>query len=195
LRDLTGLKKIGEFRVSGFDVPVQDAQSGFPGFWMRNEWFALACAEKLYFNESREYRFALTSDDGSLLMIDGSPVVDNGGIHGNLRMEGAVDLAEGFHDVEILFFQGPGGQLAFQVEIEEEGGFRIWDLDRYKRPFQFDGHVIDRETGNPIGASVRVSFPERTNSGLAFVTDPVNGDFSFKLPPSGWYALSVDAEG
>jgi hypothetical protein len=58
------------------------------------------------------YDFALTSDDGSRLFIDGALVADNGGGHGPLTVVGSTPLAAGLHPFHVDFFeccQGPGG--------------------------------------------------------------------------------------
>ncbi|MGE5362059.1 MAG: alpha-L-fucosidase [Bacteroidales bacterium] len=55
------------------------------------------------------YQFALTSDDGSRLMIDSAVVVDNDGLHGSREKTGVVALAQGWHRIRVEFFQRDGG--------------------------------------------------------------------------------------
>jgi len=55
------------------------------------------------------YRFALTSDDGSKLYIDGKQVVDNDGAHGVIVAAGSVDLLPGKHAIRVEWFNGGGG--------------------------------------------------------------------------------------
>jgi PA14 domain-containing protein len=55
------------------------------------------------------FTFTLTSDDGSLLFIDGSLVVDNGGPHGPVTVSGSAVLTEGTHSFEVQFFECCGG--------------------------------------------------------------------------------------
>jgi PA14 domain-containing protein len=55
------------------------------------------------------FTFTLTSDDGSLLFIDGSLVVDNGGPHGAFTASGSALLTEGTHSFEVQFFECCGG--------------------------------------------------------------------------------------
>ena len=50
------------------------------------------------------YRFALTSDDGSRLWIDGQLVVDNDGLHGAIERRGEIVLAAGLHGIEVVLF-------------------------------------------------------------------------------------------
>ncbi|PRP95850.1 Beta-hexosaminidase [Enhygromyxa salina] len=51
------------------------------------------------------YTFVLISDDGSVLWIGDQMVVDNDGVHGPAREEGAVALAAGAHPFRLAFFQ------------------------------------------------------------------------------------------
>lgn len=55
------------------------------------------------------YTFGTESDDGSKLLIDGRPIVDNDGIHGAQAATGQVALARGGHAITVLYFQGTGG--------------------------------------------------------------------------------------
>lgn len=55
------------------------------------------------------YRFALTSDDGSKLWIDGELVVDNDGLHGAVEQRGARALGQGLHPIEVVWFNATGG--------------------------------------------------------------------------------------
>ncbi len=56
------------------------------------------------------YTFSTTSDDGSVLWIDGEAVVNNAGWHGMEEKSGKVDLKAGPHDINVYFYQGDGGQ-------------------------------------------------------------------------------------
>jgi hypothetical protein len=55
------------------------------------------------------YRFALASDDGSKLWIDGQLVVDNDGLHGMAEVQGARALGQGLHPIEVVWFNKTGG--------------------------------------------------------------------------------------
>jgi hypothetical protein len=71
--------------------------------------FAFQWTGKIEIKKAGEYSFSTTSDDGSYLWIDGSLVVDNGGLHGPEEMVGSVSLTEGFHDFKVEFFENSGG--------------------------------------------------------------------------------------
>jgi len=55
------------------------------------------------------YTFSTTSDDGSVLVIDGKMVVSNDGRHAPLERSGVIQLQSGFHRFRILYFQAGGG--------------------------------------------------------------------------------------
>ena len=56
------------------------------------------------------YGFRLTSDDGSRLWLDNWPLIDNDGEHGEVALEGELDLSAGLHVLRIDYFEGSGGQ-------------------------------------------------------------------------------------
>lgn len=55
------------------------------------------------------YRFALASDDGSKLYVDGKAVVDNDGDHGVITAKGEITLQPGRHALRVEYFNGGGG--------------------------------------------------------------------------------------
>jgi len=59
--------------------------------------------------EAGVYTFFTTSDDGTVMFIDGKMVVNNDGRHGAIEKSGFVQLDAGYHTMKILFFQGGGG--------------------------------------------------------------------------------------
>jgi len=62
------------------------------------------------------YSFFLETDDGSKLIIDGVPVVENDGVHGMAEKKGEIALAKGLHQIRVEYFQGAGGSgLALRV--------------------------------------------------------------------------------
>jgi len=55
------------------------------------------------------YVFALASDDGADLWIDGERVIDNDGLHGTVERRGHVALGQGQHDIRVRWFNKTGG--------------------------------------------------------------------------------------
>ncbi|MFT5130839.1 MAG: azurin, partial [Rhodothermales bacterium] len=58
---------------------------------------------------SGSYSFGLSSDDGSMLYINGKEIIDNDGNHGMVRKEGKVTLAGGPHRIVITYYDSSGG--------------------------------------------------------------------------------------
>jgi len=57
------------------------------------------------------YVFALTSDDGTRLFIDGRLAVDNDGLHGALEKRNVIALAAGSHAIIVEYFNKTGSAL------------------------------------------------------------------------------------
>lgn len=55
------------------------------------------------------YTFATSSDDGSILYVDGKQVVDNDGNHGMAEKTGDVELTPGLHRIYIQYYNAGGG--------------------------------------------------------------------------------------
>jgi len=55
------------------------------------------------------YEFAVESDDGAILKIDDEVVVDNDGNHGPRSISGHIPLRQGFHKLQLSYFQSEGG--------------------------------------------------------------------------------------
>lgn len=57
------------------------------------------------------YRFAVESDDGSILEIDDEVVVDNDGNHASRVVTGHIPLRQGVHKFKLRYFQSEGGAM------------------------------------------------------------------------------------
>lgn len=64
------------------------------------------------------YDFELISDDGSRLMVDGTTVVMNDGVHGSKGVHGQVALQKGLHKLILNYFEYNGDE---QLEIWVKG--------------------------------------------------------------------------
>jgi hypothetical protein len=64
------------------------------------------------------YVFYVNSDDGTRLRIGGKDVVLNDGVHGMTEIRGEIALEAGWHAIELIYFQGTGGQ---GLEVTWEG--------------------------------------------------------------------------
>src|SRR5437660_279855 len=75
------LQPVGTIYTSELNVPRHDFTQGFPGVTGRFEWFAIDYTGKIWIDKPGKYTWALLSDDGSKLYIDGHIVIDNDGTH------------------------------------------------------------------------------------------------------------------
>ena len=59
--------------------------------------------------ETANYEFTTRSDDGSVLLIDGTQVVDNNFFQGMTNRSGVIHLTAGAHTIKVGFYEGGGG--------------------------------------------------------------------------------------
>ncbi len=110
LPDFTKLKPLATGRAAGFEVSVARR----PGD------FALRFEGYLPIERAGEYRFHLTSDDGSKLLLDDKLAVANDGVHAPSTASGVVKLTKGVHKLEASVFNAGGG-VELRVDIEGPG--------------------------------------------------------------------------
>ena len=68
-----------------------------------------------------DYGFSTASTNGSQLLIDNQPVVDNDGKHGVFDQGGTVPLLKGYHKITIKYFDaGSAGTLRVMMTIPEK---------------------------------------------------------------------------
>lgn len=101
LPDFSRLKSV----ASGTSHELTTAELTLP----REDNVAVAFDGYLHIAAAGSYSFALASDDGSKLYIDGKQVVDNDGDHGVAMASGSIDLQPGKHAIRVEWFNGGGG--------------------------------------------------------------------------------------
>lgn len=67
------------------------------------------------------YTFHLGSDDGALVFIDGTLLIDRGGPHPPTFTDGTTFLTAGVHDFEVQFFECCGGPSGVDFGIGASG--------------------------------------------------------------------------
>lgn len=129
------LKPVGTIYTTALNVPSRNFNEGFPGVTQRFEWFAIDYTGKFWIQKPGKYRFALNSDDGSKLYIDGHVVIDNDGIHPAVTETGERKLKTGIHRIRVSYFQGPPLQVALILAVAApDGTWRIFNTDDFKPP-------------------------------------------------------------
>ncbi len=97
--DFSSLKRAGEGIVPGFDLAPRK----------RDEYIGFVYEGYLRVPADGVYAFFTDSDDGSRLYLDGSPVVDNDGLHASQEKRSDVALAAGLHAIKVEYFNKSGG--------------------------------------------------------------------------------------
>ena len=83
----------------------------------KTESFGLRFTGFLQIPVDGDFRFFLSSDDGAKLLIDGTVVVDNDGVHPAGFRDGVATLKAGHHDVVVEYFEAHGEEeLAVEIE-------------------------------------------------------------------------------
>jgi hypothetical protein len=117
------------------NIPSREFTEGFPGVTDRVEWFAIDYSGRFWVEKPGEYRFALTSDDGSKLYIDDQIVIDNDGLHTARRLEWKATLSRGVHRLRVSYFQGPRFQVALVLQVARpDEDWMVFDIDDFRPP-------------------------------------------------------------
>ena len=72
--------------------------------------FQARMSGKINITTAGTYTFGTTSDDGSVVFIDGQPIVINNAYQGvGAAKTGTINLTPGLHDISVGYYQGNGG--------------------------------------------------------------------------------------
>ncbi len=77
----------------------------------RNENVIISYEGFLPITQSGKYSFRLSSDDGSMLYLDGKKVIDNDGVHPNTAKEVSINLKQGVHAIRVNWFEKGGEEV------------------------------------------------------------------------------------
>ncbi len=128
-------KPRGTVYTTSLNVPSQDYKLGFPGIAKRLEWFAIDYTGRFWIGKPGLYRWELTSDDGAMLYVDDTLVIDNGGLHVPVTLHGTTELSGGIHTIRVPYFQGLKFHVALVLKIAGTGeDYRIFSTEEFKPP-------------------------------------------------------------
>jgi len=113
-----GCKPVASFMTNELNVSPRRFKRGFPGVERKIEWFGIDYRGRFKVKKAGYYTFRLLSDDGAVLFIDGARLLDNDGMHSPRSVTMAMPLSAGEHDFRVLYFQGPGHELALQLFVK-----------------------------------------------------------------------------
>lgn len=78
------------------------------------------------------YTFALTSNDGSMLYLDGQMLIDNDGPHGDTQLTAQRALAKGWHKVRVEYFDmNNGGSLSLKMATPSDPALKTITTFKY----------------------------------------------------------------
>lgn len=110
LPDFDELTPVKTGECAGFDLSVAGRDNHFG---IRFEGF-------LKFDGRGSYTFALGSDDGSVLYVNGLKIIDNDGIHPHSVKEGRARPGEGVHHIRVDYFE-QAGEESLTLEMTGSG--------------------------------------------------------------------------
>ena len=118
----------------------------------KNE-FGVVFVGKLIAPRTGSYRFFLSSDDGSRILIDGKEIVSYDGIHpaGDIKEKG-IPLTKGEHEFRLEYFQG-GGQIELYAAWKG-ADFQITPLSKWLHP-NWKGGAKKQKEYDPIPLVVK----------------------------------------
>lgn len=115
LPDFSLLTPVDNICMNQFDIPQRNFTEGFPGVVTLFEWFGINARALLMVEKEGVYEFTLTSDDGSILYINDTEIINNDGTHSTRAKTGSLFLSAGSHDLQLKYFQGPATEIALQL--------------------------------------------------------------------------------
>ncbi len=105
------------------NVANKEFTEGFPGADpKRVENFAIRYEAPLNVSKEATYTFRIVADDGAILSIDDTVIVNNDGIHAATEKTGAAHLIPGLHYMRLDYVQGTSKTVALQAFVKPEGG-------------------------------------------------------------------------
>jgi hypothetical protein len=107
--------------TNSFEVKPQVFSGGFPGALRQDDWFAIRYEGDFVIEGDGLAEFALTSDDGAVLTIDGQTLIDNGSAHASSTASAKRDMLHGQHHLRLDYFQAAQGQVALSLDVMERG--------------------------------------------------------------------------
>jgi len=95
---------INEIAWDSIHVPQRETEMGFPDV-DRDGAFGIMFNTVLTVEETAMYRFAITSDDGSIIWVNDEKIIDNDFSNGMHIKADTIALRAGTHSVRIWYFQ------------------------------------------------------------------------------------------
>ena len=121
LPNLGELIQFATLFTTTFEVKPQVFSGGFPGALRQDDWFAIRYEGDFLIEGDGLAEFALTSDDGAVLTIDGQTLIDSGSAHTSAVASARREMTRGQHHLRLDYFQAAQGQVALALDVMERG--------------------------------------------------------------------------
>lgn len=122
----TGLTSVGFFEYNGaFNQAESDVNTGMnvlpePFRSLYKNLYLIRCQGQIVVQDSGYYKFDLTSDDASLLYINGSLLIDNDNNHGPTLVSKIKLLERGIYSFRLDYAQAGGGSQALILKVNDQ---------------------------------------------------------------------------
>lgn len=121
-----GLTTVGSFLLTSpmnqADSPISDGLSVLPAS-IRSVYknlYLLRCQGQLVVTETGYAMLDITSDDGSVVYVDGSKLIDNDNNHGSTTVAAMKYLRKGVHSFRVDYAQSGGGSQSLYLRLNGE---------------------------------------------------------------------------
>ncbi len=126
--------QLGEnFYAKEINVPKRSFSEGFPGITDRFEWFGIVYEGQITAPVDGTYKFTIQCDDGAVLWIGGTKVVDGDGVHATQTYQGSIELTAGeTYSFLLKYFQGPRYEITLVLKNQIPGeAEKLFNSDDY----------------------------------------------------------------
>ena len=170
-----------------FGETFHSGQNGekFPGNYRWKDFYVVIWRGYFVAPETGDWTFALQSDDGSVLYLDGAKVVDNNSDHGwdsndqRVTTRKTVTLEKGAHEIVIGFYE-KSGQNAVAAWLTRPGAAEDEALPQALLCDEAPSSAVTVKA--LTGDAGRIEFPE---AGFATLALAEAGDWTLKAPLCG----------
>ncbi len=124
LKEMTYGSPVKTFCMTKLDIPLRNFAEGFPAYPDLKSWFILDIRFRLSAPLAGEYTILIDSDDGSIVTVNGTDIIDVDGLRdGNMKIyeKRKVALKKGENDIRVRYMQGPGPDMALQLKWQKPG--------------------------------------------------------------------------
>lgn len=122
---LQGLSQVASYTYTGYfnqlESSINNGMDILP-LSLRNTYkdkYMIRCQGQIVITETKSHKFELNSDDGSVLYINGSKLIDNDNNHGPTNVSASKTLRKGVYAFRIDYAQTGGGSQALILKMND----------------------------------------------------------------------------